>query len=365
MVIKKTAFLDLPLHKGKAPKWLFKRMIKFARIFLLLFAEELGSRRLLFMLSNPLWFQALGCVMGFDWHSSGLTTTVCGALKEANKGIERDTGIFIAGGKGKTSLKTPEELEKAGYAYSIDADRLRLISKLVAKVDNACVQDGYNLYHHVMVVDLKDQNWAIIQQGMNVLTKYARRYHWLGIDLNSFVQEPHSGFFAWKKEGHVLNLTAKDSTDCREKILYIANNLKLEEISFYMRFPLHHYIKLSERTLKTVEKQLINLKQLDRKLKRFEELLLVEKIGPSSLRALALVSDLLFNASPSFKDPATYSYAHGGKDGHPYPVKRKLYDKTISIMEKSLKKTEHGSRLNSLLKRLAFVSRRVLSAQGN
>jgi len=189
----RTGYADLPLHGGQCPRWLFERMVKLGRSVLLIIAREEGTKGILSKLSDPYWFQALGCLLGFDWHSSGLTTTVCGALKEGLRGCERELGLFIAGGKGKTSLKTPQDIINYAdkYSLSVEPDQLIYASKMSAKVDNTAVQDGYQLYHHTFIFTSKG-DWAVVQQGMNTNTKRARRYHWLGSRVEDFVNEPHS-----------------------------------------------------------------------------------------------------------------------------------------------------------------------------
>lgn len=219
MITKSIA--NLPLHGGKAPAWLFNRMKKLAREMLFLIIKEYGPDEVLSRLSDPLWFQAFGCVLGFDWHSSGLTTTVNAAVKEALAGTEKDTGVFVAGGKGGKSRNTPDELLAHAKALGADTSNYVRISKLTAKVDSVAIQDGYQLYlHHILFT--KSGKWAVIQQGMNGTTKYARRYHWLSDDIKSFIIEPHKAICGEKKEDEVLNMTANESKDARDVTLGIS-----------------------------------------------------------------------------------------------------------------------------------------------
>jgi len=219
----KTGVANLPLHYGKAPPWLFKRMVELSRGIVEVLIYEYGYDELLERLADPFWFQAFGCVLGFDWHSSGLTTTVCGALKEAMN--EENLGIVICGGKGKTSKKTPEEIEKFAEKLSMSTkkiDNLKYASKMAAKVDNSALQDGYSLYHHTFIFTEKSK-WAVIQQGMNSENRYARRYHWLSDDIKSFIEEPESAICCDSKENKILNMVAKKSKDVRENSVVLIN----------------------------------------------------------------------------------------------------------------------------------------------
>jgi len=209
----RTGVADLPLHYGKAPPWLFKRMSRLARAVAVVTVEEFGTAELLRRLSDPFWFQAFGCVLGFDWHSSGLTTTACGALKEGLRGLERDLGLVVAGGKGATSRKTPQEIEAWGEHLAADPADLVFASRMSAKVDSAALQDGYQIYHHTFVFDNQGR-WCVVQQGMNTETRYARRYHWLGEGVSDFVCEPHAAICC-DNQSTVLNMVAQESDTAR------------------------------------------------------------------------------------------------------------------------------------------------------
>jgi len=324
----------------------------------------IGPEELLRKLSDPVWFQAFGCVLGFDWHSSGLTTTALGALKEGLKGTERELGLFIGGGKGAASRKTPQEIESFCQNFHLPSSRslvpnpLIYASKMTAKVDNTALQDGYQLYHHVFLFT-KTGRWAVVQQGMNDKNRYARRYHWLGETVSSFVNEPHQGIVS-DKTGEALNLVAADSEATRnasttlshekpEKLLAELNKVKSLKLS-----------KIHEVLIEGVNPERLYasfVKSYERNPKNFAELIYTAGVGPKAIRALALLSDLIFKATPSFKDPAKYSFAHGGKDGHPFPVDKSTYLTSIVVLHDALNKAKIGhydkmrafKRLNSFI----------------
>lgn len=339
----KTGITTLPLHYGKAPKWLFERMTALSKEIIFAIVSEFGQKSFLEKLADPYWFQALGCVLGFDWHSSGLTTTVTGALKEGLRGMEGEIGVFIAGGKGATSRKTPEQIRIFADRYSFNPEPFIYASRMSAKVDNAAVQDGYTLYHHVLIFTYKGE-WAVIQQGMNEDKRTARRYHWLSENVRDFVVEPHSAVCCDKKAS-TLNLVANESDDVRnictelskekpdKTVRYIKNILSLDMTG-------RHYITLSDIDPKKIHRILI--KTYENQPKDFERLLGIRGVGPKTLRALSLVSELIYGKPPSYRDPARFSFAHGGKDGTPFPVDRKTYDKTIEIMKKAIYSSRIG-----------------------
>ncbi|MCX8093982.1 MAG: DUF763 domain-containing protein [Candidatus Goldbacteria bacterium] len=333
---------NLPLHGGKAPAWLFNRMKKLARQIILLIIKEYGTDEVLRRISDPFWFQAFGCVLGFDWHSSGLTTTVNGAIKEALKGLENDTGIFVAGGKGGKSRQTPDEIITFSEKFGIDAESFIKISKLTAKVDSVAIQDGYQLYlHHIFFT--KQGKWVVIQQGMNESSKYARRYHWFSDEVKSFVEEPHKAICGDKKEDSVLNMTAIESRDARDVTVDLSRQepeklLKEIKIISTYNLPSRHKILYSDINPKNFEK--ILLTTYNKQPGNFENLLLTQGFGPKAMRALVLLSEIIYKKEPSYKDPVTYSFAHGGKDGIPYPVNRKLYDANIEFLKEILNSTK-------------------------
>jgi hypothetical protein len=348
----RTGIANMPLHYGKAPPWLFQRMVKLAREITVFIVVEFGPEEMLRRMSDPCWFQAFGCVLGFDWHSSGVTTTVCGALKEGLKGLEPDLGLFVAGGKGSTSRRTPAEIEAFGEAISLDPSPLIYASRMAAKVDNSALQDGYQLYHHVFLFT-KGGSWAVVQQGMNEVNRYARRYHWLGESVADFVCEPHAAICS-QGRGEVLNLVANESSAARSAITGIATEQPTEGVLKDMKrlktldLPRRHYISVQDIHPDRLSKSLVVI--YERQPKGFEELLSIEGVGPKTVRALSLISELVYGAPPSFRDPARYSFAHGGKDGYPFPVDRQTYDKSIQLLAQAVQR----ARLDNMEKREAL-----------
>ncbi len=318
-------------------------MTKLAREIAIVIVTEFGPEEMLRKLSDPFWFQAFGCVLGFDWHSSGVTTTACGALKEGIKGIEPDLGLFVAGGKGATSRKTPSEIEKVEGSLAIDSALLVSTSKITAKVDNNALQDGYQLYHHCFIFT-KEGSWAVVQQGMNEVNKYARRYHWLGEKVEDFVNEPHSAICCDKKRSS-LNLVAKESKEAREVTASLSRekpSLLIKELKKIqtLELPAYHSVRVGDINPDRIEK--IFLKTYERQPENFKTLLAMPGVGAKTIRALSLISELVYGVKPSFKDPVRYSFAHGGKDGHPYPVDRDTYDKSIEVLRAAISHAKIG-----------------------
>jgi hypothetical protein len=341
----RTGIAHLPLHYGKAPSWLFQRMKSLSKEITLFIIDAYGVEEMLLRLSDPFWFQAFGCALGFDWHSSGLTTTVCGALKEGIRSMEKELGFYIAGGKGKVSRKTPQEIEEICDLRAIDGTSLIYASRISAKVDSAAVQDGYQIYHHTFFFTTSG-SWAVVQQGMNEETRYARRYHWLSQGVKDFVCEPHWAICCDQKNGG-LNLVALESEKTRQAM----TELSQEKPEFLVHegkraaelsLPMEHSIPMEEILTARVEKIFTQI--YDHSPKNFEELLGIQGVGPKSLRALSLISELIYGVKPSFRDPARFSFAHGGKDGHPYPVEQKVYDKTIEVLKGAIEKARVGDR---------------------
>jgi len=341
--MSRTGFAHLPLHGGKAPRWLFERMVLLAREIVVFVVAELGPQEVLRRLSDPYWFQAFGCVLGFDWHSSGVTTTVCGALKEGLRGREADTGIYVAGGKGATSRKTPAEIAAACERLGRDPQPLIYASKISAKVDNSAVQDGYQLYHHAFLFTPRGE-WCIVQQGMNDATSTARRYHWLSDNVASFVNEPHAAVCC-DATAETLNLVAAESAAVRDAAAALA--AQRPEVTL-LEMPRRHAVSLDDINPKYLQK--ILLRTYEAAPRDFESLLAIEGVGPKTLRALALTSELIYGTAASRRDPARYSFAHGGKDGTPFPVDRATYDTTIEVMRSAL----NGARLDRSEKVAAF-----------
>lgn len=362
--MRRTGVSNLPLHSGKCPKWLFGRMKKMSGLIAEIIVDEYGQQELLNRLSNPFFFQSFACVLGFDWHSSGTTTTVCGALKESLNNL--NLGIYVAGGKGASSKKTPDEITTLGDKLSLADSKINSLiysSRMSAKVDNTAVQDGYQLYHHCFIFSEKG-DWVVVQQGLNNNNQCARRYHWLSTDISDFVNEPQSAVCCDSKEKEVLNMVAEESREARKvsvelvndniaKKIRVSGQSVLSDFSGEMKkldMPYYHEIRgLGKNTLEALSKA------WEIKPKNYEELLSLRGIGPKSIRALALISQLIYGIEPSWKDPAKFSFAHGGKDGIPYPVDRKVYDQNIEILRIAVEhaKLKDKERINAI-KRLNY-----------
>jgi hypothetical protein len=353
--MRRAGLAELPLHPGRCPPWLFAEMKRLGGAIVKLIVQEHGRREFLRRISDPFFFQAFGCTLGFDWHSSGLTTTVCGALKEAI--APHEFGIAVCGGKGRASRRAQDEIQEIADDFSLSSHRvesLKYASKMTAKVDNSCVQDGYQLYHHTFIVS-EDGDWAVVQQGMQ--ERLARRYHWLSDNVSSFVEEPHSGIASDRRGQSVLDMTARDSEESRKVSLELVRDspdslrslirgaeqasidqyLPGHERMLTLIMPTEHSItRLSETTVKTLRRA------YEFQPGSYEALVAIRGIGPKAVRALALVSELVYGTAPSWKDPAKYSFAHGGKDGIPYPVNRRTYHRTIEIIENATQNANVG-----------------------
>lgn len=336
----RTGFADLPLHGGKAPRWLFERMVRLSEGILEWMVEELGPRATLERFSDPFWFQALGCVLGFDWHSSGVTTTTCGAVKEALR-HRADLGIFAAGGKGAASRRTPLEIEEKGERAGLGERITDLIraSRMAAKVDNNALQDGYQIYHHFFLFTAEGE-WAVVQQGMNDAGGYARRYHWVSWRVRDFTEEPHTAICSQSIGHGALNLVAAESRPTRD-IMGPLSSLKPErtvrelERLRTLSLPPRHSLLLRDLHPESIHKVL--LRTYERQPEDFATLLEMPGVGAKTLRALALIAELVYGTPVSWRDPARYSFAHGGKDGHPYPVDRETYDDSIAYLGRALR----------------------------
>jgi hypothetical protein len=381
MPARKTA--ELPLHSGSAPAWLFQRMVDMAGAIGALIVRDSGPTELLRRLSDPFWFQAFGCVLGFDWHSSGVTTTVCGALKEARRRMGGDLGIVVCGGKGTTSRKTPDDIRRACDKTSDPAEELVKASKLAAKVDNAAVQDGYQLYHHSFFFVPGKNVWCVVQQGMNEAARYARRYHWLSEQMPSFVSEPHAAV-ACDQRNPTLNLVAGEGENHRQAVTELSREHPeriLREIRPLFQeaelplfagleapplplaasrspklfsgreaasgldnqpylLPARHSLGIRDLDPSSLKKVL--LKTYERQAASFEDLVGEPGIGPHALRSLSLIAEVIYHAGACRRDPAAYSFAHGGKDGHPYHVNRTLYDANIDRLRQAIQSAQLG-----------------------
>jgi len=357
----KRGIANLPLHGGKAPRWLFARMKRLSGALARVICEEFGPDELLVRLSDPAWFQAFGCVLGFDWHSSGVTTTVCGALKEGVRPFGKSVGLYVCGGKGGRSRKTPQEIEAACEGLVRDPEPLVYASRMSAKVDSAALQDGYQIYQHCFLFTSRGR-WAVVQQGMNDANGYARRYHWLADNVDDFVCEPHAAI-ASQARGTALNMVAQESGKARacsadaarlhpDKLL--AEVAKLQTLTL----PRHHEVLSRDVNPKHLHK--VMLTTYENQPQDFERLLGLRGVGPKTIRSLALISELIYEAPASRRDPAVYSFAHGGKDGHPYPVNREVYDQSIEFLRKSVEQAKLGQteKRDALRQLSRFLSRR-------
>jgi hypothetical protein len=345
---------DLPLHYGIVPQWLAQRMCLLGGAIVEAIIIEYGRSELLRRLSNPFWFQSLGCVLGMDWHSSGITTSVMNALKKAINKRSSELGVYVCGGRGKSSLQTPSELLAVASKTGLDGNALVRHSKLSAKVDNTAVQDGFQLYLHSFIVT-KEGEWAVIQQGMNTNEKMARRYHWLSSSLQSFTEEPHTSVCGINR-GLILNLTDKDAAATKNGIMELTKTRPdklMNEISIIL--PKHHEITAADVNLKRLGAVLVLAHETD--VSDIESLLLLEGTGPRTVQSLTLVSEMIHGTPSRFSDPARFSFAHGGKDGHPFPVPIKVYDETVNLLDNAIHRSKLGDRDKAeALKNLSIIS---------
>ncbi|MBQ3686817.1 MAG: DUF763 domain-containing protein [Treponema sp.] len=393
-MVKRTGYADLPLHTGTVPRWLADRMMQLGTQIVEALLISYGKKEVLRRLSDPLWFQSLGAVLGMDWHSSGITTSVMYALKRGINPRAREWGLCICGGRGKYSRKTPEELRYLGDAAGMDADALVRASRLCAKVDNTAVQDGFQLYQHNFILS-DEGDWAVVQQGMNARSKTARRYHWCSDGLKSFVEEPHTGVTG-ENRGLLLNLTDRAAARTRRSILSLSAEQPdriMKEVSLAVKsaaastgtagsaaaqlslFPelaatgvatdvvpgrgasydTAYYIEENSRNLTMPARHELKAEDVDlRRLgavlaasyearsRDFESLLLTPGLGPRTLQSLALVSEVIYGTPSRFRDPARFSFAHGGKDGHPFPVPTRIYDESIRILGDAVERSRLG-----------------------
>lgn len=365
MKYMKRKIADLPLHTGEAPRWLFERQKKILFEICKVIILEFNTEELLKRLSDPVWFQILGCISGFDWHSSGVTTTVTAAIKEAFS-QNKEYGIFVFGGKGKTARKTPQQILSC---KEIDNHEFFItLSKLTAKVDNSCIQDGYQIYHHTLFIDKKG-NWCVVQQGMNTTLRYARRYHWFNTTTTSKKQEyiisPHSGIITQIKQHHILNFVDTDAEELQKNIIEYTNikkpediikeHLKISSKEPDLFLPQRHNITKEDFDSEKLYKILTKIKNTE--IKSFKDLILVEGVGPKTLRALGLISEVIYGYPVSTKDPARFSFAFGGKDGYPYPVDKENYDKTLNLFKYLVDKAKiEGKEKLKILRTLASFS---------
>ncbi|WP_289704363.1 DUF763 domain-containing protein, partial [Parabacteroides goldsteinii] len=348
---------DLPLHYGTVPPWLAERMSRLGGAIAEAIIIEYGRPALLQRLSDPFWFQSLGCVLGMDWHSSGITTSVMNALRKAINCRSEELGVYICGGRGKFSRETPNQLLEVANKTGLNGNELVRHSKLAAKVDNTAVQDGFQLYLHTFIVT-KEGDWSVIQQGMNPNERMARRYHWLSSSLRSFMEEPHTSVCG-RNQGLILNLTDKLAAPTKEGIVKLTKESPdklMREVSIIL--PNHHEVKAEDVNLKRLGAALILAHETN--VSDMESLLLQEGVGPRTLQSLTLVSEVIHGTPSRFSDPARFSFAHGGKDGHPFPVPTSVYDETIEVFDKAIRQARLGEKDKSnALKNLSKISQEM------
>ena len=357
--MNRSGHADLPLHYGTVPPWLAERMMKLGQAVTETVVMEYGRTEMIKRLSDPLWFQSLGAVMGMDWHSSGITTSVVGALKRAINPISKELGIYVCGGRGKYSRNTPSELIKVADKTGLDGDALVRSSKLSAKVDNTAVQDGFSIYLHSFFVT-EEGEWAVVQQGMNDNTGYARRYHWHSQAFSDFLNEPHTSVIG-NNQGPILNLTAGEATETKSGILELTKEKPkaiMKEAQRFVMMPSHHDVRAEDVDLKRLGSILALAHDTD--IRNFDELLLLWGVGPRTLQSLTLVSEVIHGTPSRFSDPARFSFAHGGKDGHPFPVPLNTYDETLSILKTAISRSKIGnSDKSKAIKSLTTVAQRI------
>ncbi len=348
---------DLPLHYGTVPPWLAQRMSLLGGAIVEAIVVEYGRSALLQRLSDPFWFQSLGCVLGMDWHSSGITTSVMNALKKSVNKRSSELGVYICGGRGKSSRQTPAELLEIAHKTGLNGDELVHHSKLSAKVDNTAVQDGFQLYLHSFVLTIEGE-WAVIQQGMNAGQRLARRYHWLSSSLQSFTEEPHTSVCG-QNQGLILNLTDKQAASTKDGIIELTHQSPgrlMQEVSLIL--PRHHEVRVEDVNLKRLGAALILAHETN--VADMESLLMLGGVGPRTLQSLTLVSEVIHGTPSRFADPARFSFAHGGKDGHPFPVPTRVYDETIAIFDKAIHQARLGDKDKSeALKNLSRISQEM------
>jgi len=322
--------------------WLASRMARLGRVVVEALILHYGRDELLRRLADPFWFQSLGCVMGMDWHSSGITTSVMGALKRGLAPVQKDLGLFICGGRGRHSQQTPDELIQVSNAVGLDGDALARTSRLVAKVDSAAVQDGFSLYLHSFVL-ASDGSWAVVQQGMNTQRRQARRYHWLSSGLQSFVEAPHTAIEG-ENQGQILNLTDRRAREARQQQLELVHRgpepaLDAVRSLRRLQMPAHHDVRFSDVMLRRLHATLTAAADAP----DFESLLLTPGLGARTVQALALVGEVIHGAPSRFDDPARFSFAHGGKDGDPFPVPLTVYDQTLTVLRRAVEQARLGN----------------------
>ena len=340
--MKRSGIADLPLHGGRVPQWLAERMTRLGTAITEIIVHDYGASAFLSRLSDPFWFQALGAVMGMDWHSSGITTSVMGALKRGLAPRADELGIYICGGRGKFSRNTPHELRAIAERRGFDGEALVRTSRLTARVDNNAIADGFQIYLHSFIVTAQGE-WAVVQQGLNDRSGMARRYHWHSASVRDFVAAPHSGIVG-ENQGTIMNLVDARAKPAQTTLLDIAREKPETTLrdARQLCMPRHHEVRAANIDLKRLGAVLAVAYERD--LHDFAELLLLENLGPRTLQSLALVAEVVHGAPSRFADPARFSFAHGGKDRHPFPVPLKTYDETLTFLRTSLDAARIGDK---------------------
>jgi hypothetical protein len=355
MYVKRSGIADTPLHGGTVPPWLATRMTQLGTAITESILLHYGRAEFLSRLSDPFWFQALGSVMGMDWHSSGITTSVVGALKRGLNPRASELGLYVCGGRGKHSRKTPDELRAVADRQGLDGDALVRTSRLTAKIDNNCIDDGFQIYLHSFVVAAGGE-WTVVQQGMNPASGFARRYHWHSGNVRDFVEDPHTGIVG-EPQGPIMNLVDPAAKPAQAALLTMARDkpeVTLGEIR-HLKMPRHHDVRSKDVDLKRLGAVLAVAYERD--LHNFADFLLTEQLGPRTLQTLAMVAEVIHGTPVVFSDPARYSFALGGKDGHPFPVPLKTYDESIDVLRRALdqSKIDGGEKLEGFKRLNKFV----------
>ena len=366
----RTGYANLPLHGGTPPRWLYKRMVELSKAIIDVMSDNYNQQTLLKRLSDPFWFQSLTCVLGFDWHSSGTTTVSCAALKEAIN--QMNTNIAFAGGKGKASKLTLQEIQSHGQHYNLSTNTIQTLqraSRMTAKIDNSAIQDGYSLYHHSMILT-QHGHWGVIQQGINQTEGYARRYHWNSEGLGSYIASPHQAILGSPQQ-QTLNMVSKNSTKTQQISVELICDHPSHLIEDWSKLARPQHQTTLERWMEQQEHNNIlpcltmprtinwqKMKELyEFQPKNYEELLSIKGVGPKTIRALALISDLIYGEKPSWKDPVKYTFTVGGKDGVPYPVDCKTMDQTTQLLKQGIQQAKIGDKQQlQALKRLKKIA---------
>ena len=340
--MKRSGTADLPLHGGRVPAWLAERMTLLGTAIVENVVHDYGTSAFLSRISDPFWFQALGAVMGMDWHSSGITTSVIGALKRGLTPRASDLGIFVCGGRGKFSRNTPQELLAIADRRGLDGESLVRTSRLTARVDNNAIADGFQIYLHSFILTANGE-WAVVQQGLNDQSGMARRYHWHSASVRDFVCEPHTAIVGDQK-GTIMNLVDAQAKPAQESLLDIVRQNPEATLSDARRLvmPSHHDVRSHNVDLKRLGAVLVLAHERD--LHDFASLLLLEQLGPRTLQSLALIAEVVHGTPSRFADPARFSFAHGGKDGHPFPVPLHTYDESINFLRNGLDRAKVGDK---------------------